>query len=280
MQLLLHNTFSLYLSPVLVEDLVAHPDKLRLDGESRELTSLFTDLEGFTSLSEKLAPEQLVDVLNRYLDGMCNVAINHNGTIDKIIGDALHVIFGAPNSLENHAQSAYECALEMDRFSQAFNEELKREGKTFALTRIGVNTGSAVVGNFGGKARFVYTAYGDTINSAARLESLNKYLGTRICVSHETVKRCSGKTVRPVGNVIVKGKSHAIEVFEPLDDDSLSLTYMDDYVMTYQLIEAKDPSAKAQIEKLFALYPEDPLIRLYHERIVVQKHAGADLSFS
>ncbi len=277
---LLHNTFSLYLSPLLVEDLVAHPENLRLDGESRILTSLFTDLEGFTALSENLNPEALVDVLNRYLDGMCKIAMNHNGTIDKIIGDALHIIFGAPNTLENHAQSALECALEMDKFSQAYNEELKKQGRQFALTRIGIHTGNAVVGNFGGNTRFVYTAYGDTINTAARLESANKHLGTRICISQETARQCTEKVTRPVGHVVVKGKTNTIEVCEPLGVDSPFMESLDDYIVAYRAIESDDDCADKLIKDLLVAYPEDPLVKLYHRRIVEDGTAGVRLVVS
>ena len=155
-----------------------------------EMTFLFTDLEGFTFYTESVAPALLVSTLNDYLDGVCAIAMDHGGTIDKIVGDAVHVMFNAPLDQLDHAARAVRCGLAIDAFAQRFAADparLAAAGRVFGVTRIGINTGRAVVGNFGGRRRFDYTAHGDAINTAARLEAANKMLGTRICVARATV---------------------------------------------------------------------------------------------
>jgi len=263
----IRNAFSHYLSPALVDDLAVHPEHLRLSGENRNLTSLFTDLEGFTELSEKVQPGQLVDTINRYLDGMCNIAIYHGGTIDKIIGDALHIIFGAPHEISDHPKKAITCAIEMENFSQSYYEEVIRQGGQFGLTRIGVNTGDAVVGNFGGSRRLVYTAYGDTINIASRLEGVNKYLGTRICVAEETMKRCPDQLFRPAAEIIVKGKSKVLAVFEPVIDESQISHYLNDYLEAYHAMKENKEPALELFATLANTYPDDGLVQLHYKRL-------------
>jgi adenylate cyclase len=182
--------FSQFLAPALVERLVDNPDQLRLGGELREMTFLFSDVAGFTSFTEHTDPAVLVAVLNEYLDGVCQIIMDHGGTIDKIVGDAVHAIFNAPIDQPDHAVRAVTCALALDAFGRQFAAAKRREGMPFGQTRIGVNSGPAVVGNFGGSRRFDYTAHGDAINTAARLESVNKHLGTSICVAGATARQC------------------------------------------------------------------------------------------
>ncbi|HEX8417574.1 MAG TPA: adenylate/guanylate cyclase domain-containing protein, partial [Methylobacterium sp.] len=146
----LRDAFTHYLSPDLVEALAADPGRLKLGGETRTMTFLFTDLEGFTSLTETRGAEALVALLNGYLDGLCGVAMAHGGTVDKIVGDAVHVMFNAPLDQPDHAARAVACALAMDAFATRFGEARRAEGVPFGATRIGVNTGPAVVGTFGG----------------------------------------------------------------------------------------------------------------------------------
>ena len=216
----LRHAFGHYLAPDMVETLAAHPERLKLGGELREMTFLFTDLEGFTAFTEHCEPETLVRVLNAYLAEMCAIVTRHGGTIDKIVGDAVHAMFNAPLDQEDHADRAVACALEIAAFSKRFAEQRAAEGLKIGTTRIGVNTGPAVVGNFGGAGRFDYTAHGDAINTAARLEAANKALGTTICVSASTVAQCrrpagEGARFRPIGTLMLKGKTDGIEAFEP-----------------------------------------------------------------
>ena len=261
--------FGKYLSPVVIDKLVANPDQLRLGGERREMTFLFTDLAGFTSLTEQTDPEMLVQLLNHYLDGVCDIAIAYGGTIDKIVGDALHVIFNAPLDQANHAECAVTCALAMDQFCQSYRTAKQAGDIELGVTRIGINTGWASVGNFGGEKRFDYTAHGDPINVAARLESLNKYFGTRICVSQTTVDQAQNVSFRPMGDVILKGKTEGISVYEPYyDDDSChDQTPIEEYQTAYELLRLKDSNVRDRFDKLTREYPGDSLIAFHSQRL-------------
>ncbi|MGI9263319.1 MAG: CHASE2 domain-containing protein, partial [Gammaproteobacteria bacterium] len=201
----LHKAFAQYLNPKVVEQLVDDPDQLSLGGEKRVMSFIFTDIKGFTSLSETLPAEQSVSILQDYLDGMVTVAHDFDGTIDKFIGDAVVVIFGAPTDQADHPQRALDCALAMDAFADGFSKKLKADGIDFGLTRIGAHTGSAIIGNIGGRLRFEYTAVGDTVNTAARLESVNNHFGTRLCVSGDIVRQCEDTELRPIAEVVLKG---------------------------------------------------------------------------
>ena len=158
--------------------------RVDLAGQRREVASLFTDIAGFTALVETIEPAPLGALLNEYLVGMTDIVFAHEGTVAKIVGDALHVLFGAPGEQPDHAARAVACALELDDFAAGVPRDAgASKGVALGATRIGVHAGPAIVGNFGGGRFFDYTAYGDTINIAARLEAANKQLGTRICVS-------------------------------------------------------------------------------------------------
>ncbi|MDG4592264.1 MAG: adenylate/guanylate cyclase domain-containing protein [Defluviicoccus sp.] len=263
----IRSAFSTYVSPNLVEELVKNPALLSLGGERKEMTFVFTDLEGFTSLVERSAPDVIVPLLNEYLDAMERIAFKHDGTIDKIVGDALHVIFGAPVTRHDHAQRAVDCALEMDAFGQAFSQRKRAEGIPFGMTRIGVNSGPAVVGNFGGFLRFDYTAHGDAINTAARLESANKFFGTRVCVSGSTAQLCERFAGRPIGALVLKGKTEAIETFEPLVDDLLHAPQTEAYLHAYRLLEAGDEQALAAFEAVCKDDPDDALAAFHLNRL-------------
>lgn len=176
---------------------------------------MITHLEGFTPLVERSRPLVVVPALNNYLDGMIRIAFDYDGTVDKIVGDAVHVMFGAPVADPRLAERALACALAFDAFACAFADEQQRSGLAFGGTRIGVNAGLAIVGNFGGALRFLdYTAHGDVINTASRLEGANKLLGTRICVSEAVVERCTGFVGRPAATLLLKGKTQPVRVFE------------------------------------------------------------------
>lgn len=263
----IREAFARFISPKLVKELVDNPEKLQLGYERRELTFLFTDLEGFTSYVEQTAPEVVGDVLNRYLDGLVQVAFLYDGTVDKIIGDAVHVMFGAPVADPRHAERAVACALDLDRFAQRFAAETQNSGVPFGRTRIGVNSGVAIVGNFGGALRFDYTAHGDAINTAARLEGANKYLGTRVCVSEHTVRLCPGFVGRPIGRLMLKGKSEAIEVFEPLPEDATPSIDLVGYQRAFALLAAADPGAEPAFADLVRRTPGDRLSAFHLQRL-------------
>jgi adenylate cyclase len=270
------SAFGQYLAPAVIEELLANPDKLKLGGEKRELTAMFTDIEGFTSLTEGVDPERLVLLLHEYFDMACGIVLRHGGTIDKIVGDALHVIFNAPAQIGNHAARAVDCALELSRCSRALTARQRERGLALGRTRIGINTGECVVGNFGGSSRFDYTAHGDAINTAARLEGANKHLGTRICISESTVAHCGGTLrFRPIGRLLLKGKKETLDVFEPLDGEGREIV-ADAYAEAYTALAEQHPDAAGRFRELAARFPDDPLISL-HARRLDEGAVGVDI---
>ena len=245
----IRKAFASYISPKLVGQLVENPSQLQLGGERRELSLVFTDLEGFTSLVERTPPAVIVPALNAYLDGMIRIAFDYDGTVDKIVGDAVHVMFGAPVADPRHAERAIACARDFDAFARQFADDQRRAGLAFGGTRIGVNAGSAIVGNFGGALRFDYTAHGDVINTAARLESANKLLGTRICVSEAVVERCPGFVGRPAGTLLLKGKTEPVRVFEPLPEEAADSPELRAWLAAFRLLEDGDPGRRSGVRR-------------------------------
>jgi class 3 adenylate cyclase len=263
----IQGAFSRYVSPKVVDQLIADPEKMSLAGERREMTYFFTDIANFTTLSEGMDSHVLGTVLNAYLDGVTQIVLHHEGMVDKFIGDSVFAIFNAPVDLANHAQHAVQCALEVDDFCNAFSEENKAKGIDFGITRIGVHTGIAVVGNFGSSARFNYTAQGDAVNTASRLEGLNKHFGTHISVSGATREQCEGITFRPLASVVLKGKTTPIEVWEPLHEGTASEGYLQRYKEAFDTLEQEKPEALALFEALSKEAPGDPCVAMYLERV-------------
>lgn len=267
------EAFSRYVSPNLVQHLVSHPGQLELGGRRQECSFIFTDLAGFTSLMEKMDPAQAVTLLNAYLDRMIAIAFSHNGTLDRIVGDAVAIMFSAPVQQEDHRARALQCALEMDAFATQYAADLQARGIAFGMTRIGVHTGEVIVGNFGGATIFDYRALGDPVNTAARLESVNKHLGTRMCVSAATLAGAPHVLARPVGELVLKGKTNALEVFEPVTpSQGEERAPLKEYKALYAAIRAQDDAKglAAALADLAQRYPDDPLVRLHCDRL----HAG------
>lgn len=216
------SAFSQYLSPVVIDQLISNPDSLRLGGEEREISIFFSDVQGFTSISEGLAknPSKLTEVLNRYLSEMSAVILKHGGTIDKYEGDAIIAFWNAPADEEDHAARILTAALECQRRLEELRPQLfQMTGKNF-FQRIGMNTGHAVVGNMGSSTRFDYTMLGDSVNLASRLEGLNKQFGTYTMCSRSTKENAEahGCTLafRELARVAVVGKKEAVTVYEPM----------------------------------------------------------------
>ncbi len=273
------NAFSSFLAPALVDQLVDSPEKLRLGGESREMTFLFTDIAGFTSFTEASEPHRLVSLLNDYLDRMCAIVMDHGGTIDKIVGDAIHAIFNAPLDQPDHAARAVACALELDQAAEEFVRRHSTPELAFGETRIGVNTGHAIIGNFGGHRRFDYTAHGDPINTAARLESVNKQLGTRVCIAASTTGQCPEQAFRPIAELVLKGKTQAVATFIPISWSETEEPLYQEYARFYERLRSKEPGLLAVAEDLRHRYPDDPLIRLHAERLA-GGHTGVEIVMS
>lgn len=267
--------FSRYVSPNLVSWIVDHPQQLELGGRRQVCSFVFTDLADFTSLIEGTDPARPVALLNEYLDGMIAIAFRHAGTLDRIVGDAVAIMFSAPVPQPDHAQRALRCALEMQRYAEAHRRRLAGEGIAFGRTRIGVHTGEVIVGNFGGRTIFDYRALGDPVNTASRLESANKELGTRVCVSDATLQGCPDVAARPVGRLLLKGKQVPLMVHQPLHDgldDAGTDADPAAYGAAYALLQAGDAAAaRAAFEALRQHHPDDPLVALHHRRLL---HAG------
>ena len=254
-----------YVSPEIVRQLMDDPDRLQLGGEERKVTYLFTDVAGFTSLAETLPPDQVGRVINEYLDGILELFRSHGGTIDKIVGDAVIGLFGAPIEDDRQEQRAVALALEIDRYCTRYSTEQVHKGIAFGQTRIGINTGKALIGNFGGSGFFDYTGLGDTINTAARLEGANRAFGTRICVSEATRKAVQGIPFRKIGSVKLAGKDTAIDVFEPVPE--LQKDHLELYQDAYADMEHGNQAAIDKLRNLLAKYPNDCLVATQLERI-------------
>jgi adenylate cyclase len=257
-----------YFSPNLANHLAVHPDCLELGGERRELTFLFTDLTDFTPLVESREAALIVQVMNEYLGGMSHIVFEHGGTIDTVVGDAIHVMFGAPEEQPDHAARAVACALALDAFAERFSADWRHRDVAIGRTRIGVHTGVATVGNFGGEAFFHYTAHGDAINTAARLEAANKDLGTRICVSAETAGRIAGFVGRPVGTLLLKGKGSGVEAFEPLPADGGDGEAVAAYHRAFAMLAAGDPAAVRNFAAIVGAHGSDPLATFHLKRLL------------
>ncbi|MDA9983068.1 response regulator [Gammaproteobacteria bacterium] len=270
-------SLSRYFSPNLVQQLVESPDSLNLDGERRELTFVFTDLADFTPLVEVLAPSVIVPLLNEYLDEMTKIVFRWGGTVDKVVGDAVHAIFGAPLEQPDHAARGIACAMEIDQFAEVFRKRKNTENIPLGVTRIGVHTGLAIVGNFGGEQFFDYTAHGDAINTAARLEGANKYLGTRICVSERVVGQIPDFTGRPIGTVLLPGKTKELNLFEPLTEERAESSAIKAYQRAFSKLEAGDSSANQAFAAIVGEYGDDPLAT-YHLKRTLAGESGINIT--
>jgi adenylate cyclase len=263
-----HASLSRYFSPNLAERLANDVDAINLGGQRREIATLFTDIAGFTTLVEALEPNVLGRLLNEYLAGMTDIVFAHDGTLAKIIGDALHVLFGAPGEQPDHATRAVACGLALDAFARQFREKWNSAGVPLGVTRIGIHAGPAIVGNFGGKRFFDYTAYGDTINIAARLEAANKQLGTSVCVSSAVASRVEGFRGRPVGDLILRGRTDALRAFEPLRNSQADDPATDSYGEAFAKLEAGDVGAIAAFAAHVGKHSDDPLASFHLKRLL------------
>ena len=253
-----------YFSPSLADQLAG----VELVPQRRVITSMFTDIAGFTTLAEGLEPGLIGPLLNEYLSGMTEIVFDHGGTLVKIVGDALNVLFGAPSEQDDHAARSIACAMDLDAYAESFRMRWVERNIAFGRTRIGVNTGSALVGSFGGGRFFDYTAYGDTINIAARLEAANKQLGTRVLVSGGVVERVPDFRGRPVGEVILRGRAEPLTAHEPLTAERHSHPLTEAYREAYRKAEICDPGALPAFAALLGQDSGDGLVSFHLKRLL------------
>ncbi|MEY9164642.1 adenylate cyclase [Sinorhizobium fredii] len=270
------GAFAKYVNPAVVTKIVREHGELRLGGERRVITSIFTDLEGFTGLSESVGPEEVASLLNEYLDRICDQFIEHGATIDKIVGDAVVGFFGAPAEQHDQADRAVALTLAIEGLGQKLHDDTAKRGLALGGTRIGVHAGPAIVGNFGGVRFFNYTAVGDTVNIAARLERANKLVGTKNCISLAVSKRTTGFLLRPIGVLYLKGKTEGVSACEALVDTQENRTRFTAYTKAYALAAAGDSTASHAFEMLAQTYPQDGLI-LFHQGRLAGGNQGMEI---
>jgi adenylate cyclase len=254
-----------YLPRDIAAQILRDPRRLSLTGEKRELYTLFTDIEGFTSLSHQLPPDRVASMLNAYLDGMCDIVLDHGGTIDKFVGDAVVAFWGAPIAREGDADQAAHALLAMNRFTKQFSELHNEPGIELGRTRVGLHYGEAIVGNFGGEGRLSYTALGDAMNCAARLEGANKYLKTVSLISDEAKSRTSVDVFRPMGRIVLSGRATPIVVWEPAPD----FDYKDreELVRLWNAFDGGDRSALDAIEQICLTRDNDAALAAFACRL-------------
>jgi len=264
---LLRQSFEHYLAPAVVAQMLASETLPKLGGERRELSVLFTDIAGFTTLAETMDPEVLADLTNDYFEGVCKAIFDQGGLATEFSGDGVQAFFGAPQEQADHADRAVAAALEVDAFACRFSAEQRDRGVNFGHTRIGVHTGTAMVGNIGTRARLKYSAQGDVLNTGSRLESLNKTTGTRICVSGEIVGKAQHHRFRPIGSFVVKGRQTVTDVFEPLAAEGLEEDRIARYEAAFRMLMAGLSEAPQQFAALSRDYPDDPCIAFHYRRL-------------
>lgn len=256
-----------YFSPNLAAALEAGTAAADLSGDRREITAMFTDVAGFTALVEALPAAAISELLNDYVARLTDVVFRHEGTVAKLMGDGLYVLFGAPFEQADHAARAVACALAIDEAAEDFRRDAGARGFKFGATRIGVHSGVAFVGDIGGGRFFDYTASGDVVNVASRLEGANKALGTRICVSAETVARIPAFVGRPIGDLVLRGRTAALRTYEPYGGGTRDAPAAP-YLAAFDKIASNATDALAAFAALVGVNGDDPLAALHLRRLL------------
>jgi len=267
----IRGAFQYYLTPSVINEILQNPSKLKLGGDKKQLSVLFSDIRGFTSLSEKLTPEELVHLLNEYLTAMTNVVFRYEGMLDKYIGDAVMAVFGAPLEQPDHALRACRTALGMIAELRRVREKWTAEGRPDVNIGVGINTGEMVVGNMGSEMRFDYTVMGDSVNLASRLEGTNKEYGTGIIISEFTYERIREELFcRELDAVRVKGKRLPVRIYELLGEKRDASRWQE-FAGRFEtgLSKYRDclwDEAIAAFRSVLDVKPDDSPARLYIER--------------
>ncbi len=276
-KLRIKSAFQHYVTASVVNEILKNPAKLNLHGEERDLTIFFSDIEGFTTLSEGMSPLDVVSLLNEYLSEMTEVIFKFDGLLDKYEGDAIMAVFGAPVDQKDHAIRACRCAIENQKALRRLREKWKKEGKPEIKARIGINTGIVVVGNMGSKMRFDYTVIGDNVNLAARLETANKMMATEILVSETTALLAESAVIsRCLGSLKAAGKTTQVKIYEVLadknDTDKALVARCEQAKTAYEtalnlMLDFQFQAAEEGLQKYLKKFPDDKPAGLLLQRI-------------
>ena len=262
----LRRSFESYLDPRIINEMMRSETLPSFGGEHREITAIFTDISGFTTMAETMDAATVANLLGEYFGVLTDVVVKNGGLVTDFIGDGLLVLFGAPMHQSDHADRAVAAALAMDEAAQRFNAELAARGIQWGHTRIGVHTGMAVVGNIGTHGKLKYSALGDTLNTASRVEGLNKYIGSRVAVTGDTAAQCRRQEFRPVGDIIVKGRKNAIPILAPVspaDPPALLARYAE----AYAALDQENPEAAELFTALHRDFPADSATAFHARRL-------------
>jgi len=265
-----------YIPRDIAQQIIDQPELLELGGQKREIYVLFSDLEGFTKMSHAIEPEMVAKLLNRYLEMLSKVVLDHGGVIDKYVGDAVVAFWGAPIARPDDAERAAKAGYAMWKAGEDFRNEvaamdpnLPKIGKT----RVGLHFGEAVVGNFGGDSRIQYTALGDSMNTAARLEAANKPLQSSVSASREFIEKSSPDWWVPMGRIVLRGRARPVDIYQPMPDlpeeDRKTLAEV------AQLSDSKHDVAVQSLDALVARHPDNMALRNYADRIRNLNDGGA-----
>ena len=254
-----------YLPRDIAAQILKDPTKLSLTGEKRAIYTLFTDIEGFTTLSHLLPAERVANLLNAYLDGMSDIVLDHGGTIDKFVGDAVVAFWGAPIARDTDGLRAVEAMIAMTNFTRTFTLKDSNDGAMLGRTRVGLHFGEAVVGNFGGEGRLSYTALGDAMNCASRLEGANKHLKTIALASQDALVDATTLLFRPMGRIAVSGRASPVVVWEPVpetpEDQRLHLSRL------WTRFDTGDTAALDELEQICLTQDKDAALANLVQRL-------------
>lgn len=265
-----------YIPRDIAQQIIDQPELLSLGGEKREIYVLFSDLEGFTKMSHAIEPEMVAKLLNRYLEMLSQVVLDHGGVIDKFVGDAVVAFWGAPIARPDDAERAMKAGYAMWEAGEAFREEvaamdpdLPKIGKT----RVGLHYGEAVIGNFGGDTRIQYTALGDSMNTAARLEAANKPLDSNVSASREFIEKSNPDWWVPMGRIVLRGRAQPVDIYHPRPD--LSPQDREKLTKAVQLMDTNHELASQLVDEVVASHSGDLALKNFSNRIRNLNDGGA-----
>ncbi len=281
---MIRGAFQHYLNPAVISTLIENPSLLKLGGEKKTLTVFFSDVRGFTTISESLSPEKLTSVLNEYFTPMTKVVLDSNGLLDKYIGDAIMAVWGAPITLLDHADRALDASLEMLEILKILQAKWKADGLPHLDIGIGINTGEMVVGNMGSDQRFDYTVLGDSVNLGSRLEGITKNYGIRLICSQftkESVLNPDKYIFRELDFIRVKGKNEPIKIYEVMEQNPETKNLMKSVAKEFEeglaFYKKGDwDNAFAKFQKVLELRPEDGPAKVFVSRCEYLKTAELD----